>query len=115
MEKDIIPHEQVLILKEIGFDEPCFGYYDEDKYFFTVREQDDIDDDWIQAPIYSQAFRWFREKHNLYPIIDLFVGVKGVLKFFYKLPMHSETFNTYEEAELACLIKLIEIVKNKLG
>jgi hypothetical protein len=52
-------------------------------------------------------------KYRLYPIIDSFVGVKGVVKFFYKLPMYDETFNTYEEAESACLDKLIETIKNK--
>ncbi len=56
---------------------------------------------------------FYSPKYRLYPIIDSFVGVKGVVKFFYKLPMYDETFNTYEEAESACLNKLIEICKNK--
>lgn len=45
----------------------------------------------------SMAFRWFREKHNLMHL--------DVLVLEYKIP--------YEEAELACLKKLIEIVKSK--
>ncbi len=27
MNKEFIPYEQALALKELGFDEPCFGYY----------------------------------------------------------------------------------------
>ena len=26
-EKDFVPYEQALALKELGFDEPCFGFY----------------------------------------------------------------------------------------
>ena len=29
MEKEFIPYEQALALKELGFDKPCFRWYDE--------------------------------------------------------------------------------------
>jgi hypothetical protein len=120
MNKEFVTYEQALALKELGFDEPCIGWYNPqvnykkvttDKYwaFHLTGEWENFK----SAPLYQQAFRWFREKYRLYPIIDSFVGVKGVVKFFYKLPMYDETFNTYEEAESACLDVLIEICKNK--
>jgi hypothetical protein len=28
LETEFIPYEQALALKELGFDEPCFGFYD---------------------------------------------------------------------------------------
>lgn len=31
MQKEFIPYEQALALKELGFDKPCFGYYVETK------------------------------------------------------------------------------------
>jgi hypothetical protein len=55
----------------------------------------------------SMAFRWFREKYNLREQYGVF-------------PHHTIMMNYLieggreEEAELACLIKLIEIVKEKL-
>jgi len=58
------------------------------------------------------AFRWFREKHKL-------SGVVGHNSFeIWDLPTNEcivEVYplSSYEEAELACLRKLIEIVKNK--
>jgi hypothetical protein len=83
------------------------------------------------VPLYQQAFRFFREKYGLkHDIDDDNVGTK----FYYKIrsytdkfdnyndiikPMREERdwskieFYSYEEAELACLIKLIEIVKEK--
>jgi hypothetical protein len=64
----------------------------------------------IAAPTYSQAFRWFRTKFNCHHTINLnkkYVGIaySSVVNF------SVDEFNTYEEAELACLKKLIEIVK----
>jgi hypothetical protein len=34
MNKDFVPYEQALVLKELGFDEPCFGYYIDNKFEF---------------------------------------------------------------------------------
>ena len=122
MNKEFVPYEQALALKELGFNEPCFGYYNTDPYlgspaFNLVKP---FDHEWcLPAPLYQQCFRWFREKYD----IDVVIGVaydKG--KTFYLRIETSPTsgyqyfdskFKTYEEAELACLIKLIELVKEK--
>ena len=75
--------------------------------------------DVVSAPLYQQAFRWFREKYNrLHTVnIDLSNNLKDKV-FVYTIEDHlrsiidrSEEYTTYEEAELACLIKLIEFVK----
>jgi hypothetical protein len=34
MNKEFIPYEQALDLKELGFDEPCFGWYSKDGTFY---------------------------------------------------------------------------------
>jgi len=108
--KDFIPYEQALALKELGFNEPCFGLYAppcKDVFLqhyglLSAKEQ-------ALAPLYQQALRWFREKHGLNYVI-----VKAE-SWFYTINgcNTQEGFNTYEEAELACLNKLIEIVKKK--
>jgi len=36
MNKEFIPYEQALELKELGFDEPCFGCYDEIKKILGI-------------------------------------------------------------------------------
>jgi hypothetical protein len=122
MENEFVNYTQALELKELGFDEPCFGYYDEDKYLFTVREQDSVESEWLKAPLYQQAFRWFREKCGLYGIPE----ERTLNNFSYQVKSNKEgaitfivyggyplNFKSYKEAELACLVKLIEIVKNK--
>lgn len=116
MNKEFIPYTQSLELKELGFDEPCFGLYaPPSKTVFlhhygllSAKEQ-------ILAPTFSQASRWFREKHGL-------IGwVEGKTFFMYCIEstiptdgqLNLSPFKTYEEAELACIVKLIQIVKQK--
>ena len=122
MEKEFIPYEQALALKELGFDEKCLSY--------PMSNTDVSGRTWtsvIVAPLYQQAFRWFREKHQKNIIIfsdgcqwtfDLrWVDEDSLDKYptiqFPRREVGREWFDTYEEAELECLKKLIEIVKNK--
>jgi hypothetical protein len=162
MNKEFIPYEQALTLKELGFNEPCFGVYGYNKLSKSVPDnlinknvisyiQDiikveefvldfndlrncNIGDD-VSAPTFSQAFKWFREKYNISYSIDwmsrslefyngYYVHFRGIngnkinQENFIVLndelpPKGYGVYKTYEEAELACLIKLIEIVKNK--
>ena len=106
MKKEFIPYEQALELKELGFDELCLFYYG-DNEALRVYHQSEIVEDLIGAPLYQQAFRWFREKYNMHFFAQYFTDGK------WRGTHSKEDFNTYEEAELACLKKLIEIVKNK--
>jgi hypothetical protein len=138
MKKEFIKYEQALALKELGFDEPCFGRWIEPTELSISAPKDDEycqkqhEFSWTAlAPLYQQAFRWFREKHNLYSEINL-----DSYKEPYSLKVtikHLDNTNTfvdkeyypysngigdidnkkYEEAEQACLDKLIEIVKHE--
>jgi hypothetical protein len=129
MKKDFIPYEQALELKGLGFDEPCFGgyYSNQDNvnlWFFKEAKNSDRDErvreGFATAPTYSQAFRWFREKHNI--LATVYSNASGYLYEWsdsvggthrgwsdYEGPNDSGVWNTYEEAELACLKKLIEL------
>lgn len=76
----------------------------------------------MHSTLWRQAFRWFREKYDLHgePYISNKLygySIKGEdnhPNYSSKNEIvHSLAFHTYEEAELACLKKLIEIAKNK--
>jgi len=120
MTKEFIPYEQALALKELGFDEPCFKYwvqtYNDTHVWMDVHDKALNDDD-CKAPLYQQAFRWFRDKHGLYSWITMELGNKStfcwVLSGEHTSTQYAAYFHTYEEAELDCLKKLIEIVKEK--
>ena len=146
MNKEFISYEQALELKELGFDEPCLGFYDgkgsTQLYFNNKR---DASGDfipfvkserltWFGTPTFSQSFRWFREKHGLRNSITDFIDDETGIEWDYEIAIigtdldergnykplvdystddETRKFKTYEEAELACLQKLIEIVKNQ--
>ena len=129
MEKEFIPYEQALALKELGFDEPCFmtylnGKLDKEIFLFNHSIRSHSTQEFVSAPLYQQAFRWFREKHELISsIYQLSVNVKsGLSSFEYMIDklnnlglsqfIEDFPYNTYEEAEIACLENLIELVEN---
>lgn len=122
--KDLfVPHRQSLQLKELGFDEPCFGIWMErgaKQDVIYVAKQEDAwmaeQNDGILAPIFSQAFKWFREKYRLFVQPHRIVDSEGIWYYFSISTKRTDVCGgsfIYEEAELACLDKLIEILKNK--
>jgi hypothetical protein len=116
MDKEFVSYVQAVDLKELGFDEPCFSYYTEEG-LIKIYHQSDIYPDFIPAPLYQQAFRWFREKYNLvFNFISYSIVKPG--EYHWSITWNDEAkasgiVKTYEKAENACLDKLIEIVKNK--
>jgi len=129
MEKDFVPSNLSLELKGLNFDKPCFGrYYYKESYpmlnpnsgetelvfeFGQYIKQTEIT---ILAPTFSQAFRFFREKHNLYGFITSAEKKDTKLRFSFHIVDNwdvNEIFDTPEEAEIGCIKKLIELAKNK--
>jgi len=128
MEKEFVSYEIALALKELGFDEPCFGYYDIDKgysngYAFCYSDVKSQFKNGCSAPLYQQVFRWFLKKHNLYAVIIPTITMywtfvtMTVVEDMVEVPPYNNVkaydYSIKEEAELACLLKLIELVKNK--
>lgn len=134
MNKEFVPYEEALELKSLEFDEPCFAC---DKNIrisgidgcvvnIPIKNSSFTEDDeFVASPTFSQAFRFFRKKYKLQTYIDFYHSES----YFFKIKSQDGRYigNTgdvilqgsplftrpYEEAELACLRKLIEIVKNK--
>ena len=120
MEREFVPYNQALKLKELGFDEPCFVYYkrsNENKPAYPNHGviQNSICGNGITAPTFSQVFRWFRDKYNLKSFIQPIPDDVDTYIFAYgtkEIEHDDEDYLKYEEAELACLRKLIEIAKD---
>jgi hypothetical protein len=109
MNKEFIPYEQALELKELGFNELCLFYYT-DNESLRIYHQSEIYDDLVGAPLYQQAFRWFREKYNFtYSIGKTNISVVHVPVTTFLLQDNA----TFEDAELATIKKFIEIAKQK--
>jgi hypothetical protein len=134
MNKEFVTYEQALALKELGFDEPCILLYRgldtqpvcQMGYEFKTEKNSDYNDEtnyWLTVPTYSQAFRWFREKHDLEGVVQ-----QANDYTWYKFSIYQKSnfyttegwkvlkskgleYETHKEAESACLDKLIEIVR----
>jgi len=129
MDKEFVPYELVLALKDIGYQSanPIGGYrggaifyYDKGSELFydgLPMYSSSYHDGQIIAPLYSQAFRWFREEHDLMSVI----GYHKIWKYSFLIETIEENqtiividkIETYEQAQLECLKKLIQIVKQK--
>ncbi len=121
MEKEFIPYAEALALKELGFDEPCFAAIDQTDFVHIKgtkkQPRGSMMHESIDCPTFSHAFRWFREIHKFgCYIMELENGEYDygtIIRTIGDRDYENKPFRTYEEAELACLIKLIEIAKEK--
>lgn len=122
MMNELISYNDSLMLRELGFDEACFAWYKNGKLrielYWNLSELGNQD---CVAPTFSQAFRFFRERHGLYGLYTMGDYENNFYWQIWRNDSITKTYITasnyvfekYEEAELACLLKLIEIVKNK--
>ena len=90
MAEQNVPQAQILELNEIGFN---------------------------GTPTFPKALKWFADKGLIFFITG--DPVNNTQDYFYRMTKgygfpieNSEGYSTYDEAQLACLIKLIEIVRN---
>ena len=153
MTREFVPYEEALALKELGFDEPCFGFFQEIVTSEVIKKGEGFGVDLISkdfifsdaefklgythrnslgeiiAPLYQQAFRWFRDKHSLLHEVNSVQKDSWLITIWEtSSTTDSGVYNgnrwdcddldeniphTHEEAELVCLKKLIEIVKKK--
>jgi hypothetical protein len=138
MNNEFVSYEIALKLKELGFNEPCiFGYNDYhvlrskiassfDGDFVKWNEKYDRD---LKAPLYQQAFRFFREQFNWQSQIEAtndqhnhelgfnyFIWNNITGEEYHTMPKDSPfgdwCFKTYEEAQKECILDLISIIKN---
>lgn len=137
LEKEFLEYPESLELKELGFNEPCFGYFINESKELILASEKDINyltgtsgKTFISAPTLSQAFRWFRDIYGYdihikgtnfrasYVIgIPKEINIKSkdehplVISWDYIID-ETGKIKSYGEAELSCLRKLIEIVKD---
>ena len=114
-------------LDELGFyrwqnDHP----FSEIDYSCYVAWWDDLDISSLDRTcLNALAFRFFREKYGLFGCIDLqacnpshwFIRIDkiDINDYLYHSEDENIQYNTYEEAELACLTKLIKLILETKG
>jgi hypothetical protein len=118
MDKEFVTYEQALALQELGIyiQPPVYCCYQKTPILFILPTAMTTFD--IIAPLKSQVLRWFRENYGLYA--NLFSWLhEEELGTYHEYEIYGNPngvygdgkYDTYEEAENACINKLIEIVK----
>lgn len=133
MEEEFVPYSLALELKELGFNEICLTYYNfdgkierSDDWDFGVDMENKRDRNQCLAPLWQQVFRFFREQLLLDSCIIPYWFIDGeykVKKYTYSIEpsnrfdeyfdCDSDEYDTYKDAELECLRKLIELAKEQ--
>ena len=122
MDKNFVPYEEALALRELGFDEICFNWYQSFNHYKKLEGGKSKNTEfWLKypncsAPLYQQAFDWIRETYNLGHFIKLDNIEERIYFGWIDKAIERDAFEhvgkgTYEEMRLACLKKLIEIVQ----
>jgi len=104
MDNQFVPKGFEKILISLGFDytQRVHLIFKEKKYY---------------GILWQQAFDWFRDNQSMSPFIRTHYEYQKSYSYHldceYRGNEFKDMFNTYEEARLECLKKLIEIIKNK--
>ena len=115
MKQEFVPYELALKIKELGFDEPCFGFYYDDGEL-QIKEGNHSPLGYLNSPTFSQAFRWFRENHQWT------IKVNQVTKNNWSYTLenfpndrtyYGEVYKSFEVAEIGCLEKLISFIERE--
>lgn len=120
MEELFVPPDLSKEMKQLGFIEPCLGFYRrKDLHLCHFTDINTEKESVISAPLWDQVFDWFRVNHRLHGkteyllndwycyTIDNMTGETKGRQLFMEWP-------TYEEARIECLKKLVLITKEKL-
>jgi hypothetical protein len=131
MENEFVPYSESLELKKLGFDEPCFGWYDTKKELnlVSITPTNTNIGHLITAPLWQQVFRWFQEDLGYYvePFVDDDKTFGYLISYFIEvndpvliqlgessrrgdMPI-KRLFPTSKERDLSCIQQLISMVK----
>jgi len=136
MEKEFVPYELALKLKQLGFDEPCFGIFRDNELVIGCNPDFAPNNTWcseskfsnesnISAPLFQQAFRWFRDRdfhasvesyHCLGKDRPFGLGIDHKSNGIWGYVEYSGdgNFDTYEEAQLKAVELILEVLEKSV-
>ena len=123
MKEHFVTYNQALALKELGFNESCFAKYTSNRLLLSINWSnvwcENINESEIYAPLKQQVFKWFwvyfHLSHNIFDWLDDFeITITEWALCEDRIVYEYPRFDTYEQAESACIDKLIEIIKEEI-
>ena len=129
MKEQFVTYEIALKLKELGFDEECFGRYEGTDYYLEkwngvklepthTTSQNTFSWQLASTPLWQQVIDWFREKHNIWIQIEMqyYDGITytyTIIQNNGKVIKSEEEFHEYYEAREQAILKAIELCKKQ--
>ena len=128
MREQFCTYEISLKLKELGFDEPCLGYYEVSNYLefgFRLRFIEHEDSNPSKqpsnkdclAPLWQQVIDWFREKYKINCVVGYTDNDKEEFMAVIDRPNQDIDYNmnsteSYYEAREQTILKALELIEN---
>lgn len=110
----IVPYGMAKQLKEIGFDSPCFFYYN--NFGHTLRNglirNHNEDENLYSAPTYDQVYKWFVDR-ECYLEFDFSSSTKFGGFVTYKEVQVMLEEPSYEALRAEGILEMIELYKNR--
>ena len=128
MKNQFVSYEIALALKELGFDEECFGWFYLNKPSYIEYERcklKECSNVHIPSPLYQQVEQWFREKHQIIIAVHAYRdldAIDEVDQILWEFTLWDKEWNdtsdytyyhSYEEARDAAILEAIKIVKGE--
>ncbi len=113
-----VPSEIATKLKEVGFNEPCLGYFTDSKFFFFADVKNCNTNTefgfYPTAPTYEQVKIWFMEKHLIFITVNCEKWLhefKGQVETSDAI-IDTEMFHDYKKALQSAINAAIPFINN---
>lgn len=110
MKKNFVPFKLSLRLKEFGFKDKCFGYYDlKGNLNIEVADFNENYTDWVLAPLWQQVEEFMRKKGFLFDIST--VNIEGT-RYLYHINLIWRDYKlSYKKARKHLFKEMIEMLE----
>ena len=133
MKKEFVTYEIALSLKELGFSEPCLGFFDKELFLFCLVDQKsdceintityknglnniiaDINyETIIIVPLWQQVIDWFREKHKIRVCNLVNIYIEATFIIYHSTDVEVIDGNDFYKTREQAILKAIELCKKQ--
>ena len=124
MKKQFVTYEIALKLKELGFDEECFGRYEGTDYYLEkwngvklepthTTSQNTFSWQLASAPLWQQVIDWFREKHKIRVCNLVNIYIEATFIIYHSTDVEVIDGNDFYKTREQAILKAIELCKKQ--
>ena len=124
MKEQFVTYEIALKLKELGFDEECFGRYEGTDYYLEkwngvklepthTTSQNTFSWQLASAPLWQQVIDWFREKHKIRVCNLVNIYIEATFIIYHSTDVEVIDGNDFYKTREQAILKAIELCKKQ--